>query len=196
MNINLQLKNEYRLIGLLLMKLAVIFTIMMFILLLYGSVLNLILITIIKLFTSNKIIMYCVMFITCALTFYPILQILKFIVFKFDNLYNKILDKICYKKHYLTYQKYEQNINNIEQVDKKIKKYISTAQYRNNKNLINKLIDLKNSYNEFNDFIIDKAQNSINNDLIELNKFIENNINLFNEKLEKLNNEYNLEYKQ
>ena len=196
MNIISKCKDEYKLIGLLLMKPAVIFTIMMFILLLYGSVLNLILISVIKLFASNKIIMYCIMFITCALTFYPILQILKFIVFKFNILYNKIFNKILYKKHCLTYQKYEQNINNIEQVDKKIKKYIFTAQYRNNKNLINKLIDLKNSYNEFNDFIINKAQNSINNDFIELNKFIENNINLFNEKLEKLNNEYNLEYKQ
>ena len=50
-------------------------------------------------------------------------------------------------------------------------------------------------YNEFNDFIIDKANKSANNNFLELNTFIENNINLFNEKLEKLNNEYNLEYK-
>ena len=195
MNIILKCKDEYKLIGLLLMKPAVIFTIMMFILLLYGSVLNLILISVIKLFASNKIIMYCIMFITCALTFYPISQILKFIVFKFDILYNKIFNKILYKKHCLTYEKYEQNINNIEKADKRIKQYIFTSQYRNNENLTNKLIKLQNVYNDFNDFIIDKAKKSVNNDFVELNKFIENNINMFNEKLEKLNNEYNLEYK-
>lgn len=195
MNIISKCKDEYKLIGLLLMKPAVIFTIMMFMLLLYGSVLNLILISVIKLFASNKIIMYCIMFITCALTFYPILQILKFIVFKFDILYNKIFNKILYKKHCLTYEKYEQNINNIEKADKRIKQYIFTSQYRNNENLTNKLIKLQNVYNDFNDFIIDKAKKSVNNDFVELNKFIENNINMFNEKLEKLNNEYNLEYK-
>ena len=195
MNIISKCKDEYKLIGLLLMKPAVIFTIMMFILLLYGSVLNLILISVIKLFASNKIIMYCIMFITCALTFYPILQILKFIVFKFDILYNKIFNKILYKKHCLTYEKYEQNINNIEKADKRIKQYIFTSQYRNNENLTNKLIKLQNVYNDFTDFIIDKAKKSVNNDFVELNKFIENNINMFNEKLEKLNNEYNLEYK-
>ena len=195
MNIISKFKDEYKLIGLLLMKPAVIFTIMMFILLLYGSVLNLILISLIKLFASNKIIMYCIMFITCALTFYPILQILKFIVFKFDILYNKIFNKILYKKHCLTYEKYEQNINNIGKADKRIKQYIFTSQYRNNENLTNKLIKLQNVYNDFNDFIIDKAKKSVNNDFVELNKFIENNINMFNEKLEKLNNEYNLEYK-
>ena len=135
------------------------------------------------------------MFITCVLTFYPILQILKFIVFKFDILYNKIFNKILYKKHCLTYEKYEQNINNIEKADKRIKQYIFTSQYRNNENLTNKLIELQNVYNEFNDFIIDKANKSANNNFVELNTFIENNINLFNEKLEKLNNEYNLEYK-
>ena len=195
MNINLQLKNEYRLIGLLLMKPTVILIIMMFILLVYGSFINLILITEIKLFTNNKIIMYSIMFITCALSFYLILWIFKFIIFKIDNLYNKIFNKILYKKHCLTYEKYEQNINNIEKADKRIKQYIFTSQYRNNENLTNKLIELQNVYNEFNDFIIDKAQNSANNNFVELNTFIENNINLFNEKLEKLNNEYNLEYK-
>lgn len=195
MNINLQLKNEYRLIGLLLMKPTVILIIMMFILLVYGSFINLILITEIKLFTNNKIIMYSIMFITCALSFYLILWIFKFIIFKTDNLYNKIFNKILYKKHCLTYEKYEQNINNIEKADKRIKQYIFTSQYRNNENLTNKLIELQNIYNEFNDFIIDKANKSANNNFLELNTFIENNINLFNEKLEKLNNEYNLEYK-
>lgn len=195
MNINLQLKNEYRLIGLLLMKPTVILIIMMFILLVYGSFINLILITEIKLFTNNKIIMYSIMFITCALSFYLILWIFKFIIFKTDNLYNKIFNKILYKKHCLTYEKYEQYINNIEKADKRIKQYIFTSQYRNNENLTNKLIELQNIYNEFNDFIIDKANKSANNNFLELNTFIENNINLFNEKLEKLNNEYNLEYK-
>lgn len=195
MNINLQLKNEYRLIGLLLMKPTVILIIMIFILLVYGSFINLILITEIKLFTNNKIIMYSIMFITCALSFYLILWIFKFIIFKTDNLYNKIFNKILYKKHCLTYEKYEQNINNIEKADKRIKQYIFTSQYRNNENLTNKLIELQNIYNEFNDFIIDKANKSANNNFLELNTFIENNINLFNEKLEKLNNEYNLEYK-
>lgn len=195
MNINLQLKNKYRLIGLLLMKPTVILIIMMFILLVYGSFINLILITEIKLFTNNKIIMYSIMFITCALSFYLILWIFKFIIFKTDNLYNKIFNKILYKKHCLTYEKYEQNINNIEKADKRIKQYIFTSQYRNNENLTNKLIELQNIYNEFNDFIIDKANKSANNNFLELNTFIENNINLFNEKLEKLNNEYNLEYK-
>lgn len=132
MNINLQLKNEYRLIGLLLMKPTVILIIMMFILLVYGSFINLILITEIKLFTNNKIIMYSIMFITCALSFYLILWIFKFIIFKTDNLYNKIFNKILYKKHCLTYEKYEQNINNIEKADKRIKQYIFTSQYRNN----------------------------------------------------------------
>ena len=40
-----------------------------------------------------------------------------------------------------------------------------------------------------------KQKKSDDNDFVELNKFIENNINIFNKKLEKLNNEYNLEYK-
>lgn len=195
MNIISKFKDEYKLIGLLSIKPTVIFTIMMFILLLYSSVLNLILITLIKLFTGNKIIIYCTMFMTCAISFYPILCIFKVIIFKTDNLYNKIFNKILYKKHYLTYEKYEQNINNIEKADKRIKQYIFTSQYRNNENLTNKLIELQNIYNEFNDFIIDKANKSANNNFLELNTFIENNINLFNEKLEKLNNEYNLEYK-
>ena len=195
MNIISKFKDEYKLIGLLSIKPTVIFMIIMFILLIYGNVLNLILITSIKLFTDNKMIMYCIMFMTCAISFYPIICILKFIIFKTDNLYNKIFNKLLYKKHHLTYKKYEQNINNIEQVDKKIKQYIFTSQYRNNENLTNKLIELQNVYNDFNDFIIDKAKKSDDNDFVELNKFIENNINIFNKKLEKLNNEYNLEYK-